>query len=218
MEISVNETAGNRPRQFLADLTLAMSTTAETARQATIEACRADSKAYTEQLHARIDDGSASLRQAAEADVAVVRDWSKSELERTRLEADERIALRRSQLEDELQEYSTAIEVEVQCVDDQIHAYEAELARFLERLMEDTTDPTSFATMAAQMPSPPAFAEPDPGMLVHNLRLSSQPPAPAAPDSGSEREPDKSLDHWWMESPASIAARVRSMAGSNQPG
>jgi hypothetical protein len=214
----VNETAGSRPRQFLADLTLAMSATAETARHETIEACRSDAKAYTEQLHSLVDGESATLRQAAEADIAVVREWSKAEIERTRFEAEERIAARHGQLDEALQEYSAAIEVERQRVYEQIQAYQVELSRFFDRLMSQDTDPASFATMAAEMPASPVFTDPDPGMIVHDFRLSSLQPAPARFDAGPEPEPEKLPDRWWMESPGSIAARLRSIAGTNQPG
>jgi len=97
--MSVNETAARHPNRFLADLTQAMRSTAETARQATIDQCQADAKAYTEQLHARTDDEAASLRKAAEADVSAIRDWSKAEMERIRVETEQRIARRRELLE-----------------------------------------------------------------------------------------------------------------------
>ncbi len=211
--MSVNETATPRPRQFLADLTQAMSATAETARQSTIVACRSDAHAYTERLRARTDDELAALRQAAEADVGVVREWSRAEMDRTRLEVEERIALRRRQLEAELQEYASAVEVELQRVDDQVEAFGADLETFFERLMEDP-DPTSFAMMAARMPNPPALEEPDPAAIVQELRAASDPGAVA--EAGSADRSETLPDRWWMESPASIAARVRSIAGPSQ--
>jgi hypothetical protein len=156
--MSVNETAARHPNRFLADLTQAMRATAETARQATIDQCQADAKAYTEQLHARTDDEAASLRKAAEADVSAIRDWSKAEMERIRVETEQRIARRRELLEQELQEYNSAIELEIERVQKRVSGFEEEVAQFFEQLLQEG-DPTVFASMAAQMPDPPAFSE-----------------------------------------------------------
>jgi hypothetical protein len=154
--MSVNETAARHPNRFLADLTQAMRSTAETARQATIEQCQADAKTYIERLHARTDDEAASLRKAAEADVSAIRDWSKAEIERIRVETEQRIARRRELLEQELQEYNSAIELEIDRVQTRVAAFEGEVASFFEQLLQEG-DPTVFASMAAQMPDPPAF-------------------------------------------------------------
>jgi hypothetical protein len=213
--MSVNESATRRPQQFLADLTQAMSATAEAARQAQIEQCRTDAAAYTEDLRARQADETVSMRQASEADVVSIRDWSKAELDRARLETEERIALRRRQLEGELAEYDSAVEAELRRVDEQLQTWEADLAQFFERLVEDT-DPATFAAMATRMPEPPGFNEPEPGRIVRNLRAGSGGPTQA--NAGSAGGPEALPDHWWMESPASLAARARSMAGSGQPG
>jgi hypothetical protein len=209
-EISVNETTTRSPRQFLADLTLAMSATAETARQAAIDQCRTDAEAYREQLRASPDGEAVALRKAAEADVVAIREWSKSEMDRTRLETEERIALRRRQLEGELEEYDSAVESEIRRVGEQLQAFEADLEVFFERLLQDP-DPTTFAAMAARMPDPPDFADPEPARLVRSLRSGGGEAMPA--DADSDRRPEELPDHWWMESPAALAARARSMAG-----
>jgi len=154
----VNETAARHPNRFLADLTQAMRSTAETARQATIEQCQADAKGYTEKLQARTDDESASLRKAAEADVSAIRDWSKAEMERIRVETEQRISRRRELLEQELQEYNSAIELEIERVQKRVTNFEEEVANFFEQLLQEA-DPTVFASMAAQMPDPPSFED-----------------------------------------------------------
>ena len=152
----MNETAARHPNRFLADLTQAMRSTAETARQTTIEQCQADAKIYSEKLHARTDDEAASLRKAAEADVSAIRDWSKAEMERIRVETEQRISRRRELLEQELQEYNAAIEFEIERVQKQVSNFEEEVASFFEQLLQEA-DPTVFASMAAQMPDPPSF-------------------------------------------------------------
>jgi len=166
----VNETAGARlPNRFMADLTQAMRSTAETARQATVEQCQADAKAYTEQLHSRTDDEAASLRKAAEADVSAIRDWSKAEMERIRVETEQRIARRRELLEQELQEYNAAIELEIERVQKRVAAFEGEVTQFFEQLLQEA-DPTVFASMAAQMPDPPAFSVRERSGVTADLR------------------------------------------------
>ena len=159
---SVNDTAARHPNRFLADLTQAMRSTAETARQATIEQCKFDAKGYVEQLHARSEDEGVQLRKAAESDVTSIRDWSKAEVERIRVETEERIARRRELLDQELQEYSAGVESEVDRVQKRVEAFEEEVAQFFEQLLQEA-DPTVFASMAAQMPDPPAFSVADRG-------------------------------------------------------
>ncbi len=165
----MNETAARHPNRFLADLTQAMRSTAETARLATMEQCQADAKTYTEKLHARTDDEAASLRKAAEADVSAIRDWSKAEMERIRVETEQRISRRRELLEQELQEYNSAIELEIERVQKRVANFEEEVANFFEQLLQEA-DPTVFASMAAQMPDPPAFDQGERGGLAPELR------------------------------------------------
>jgi len=167
--MSVNETAARHPNRFLADLTQAMRTTAETARQGTIEQAQADAKTYVERLHASTEDEAASLRKAAETDVAAIRDWSKAEMERIRVETEKRVSRRRELLDQELHEYNAAIELEVQRVEKRVGSFEEEVGQFFEQLLQEA-DPTIFASMAAQMPDPPAFTDFANGALTAELR------------------------------------------------
>ena len=183
--MSVNETAARHPNRFMADLILTMRSTAETARQGTIEQCQADAKAYTERLHARTDDEAASLRKAAEADVSAIRDWSKAEMERIRVETEQRISRRRELLEQELQEYNSAIELEIERVQKRVVSFEQEVAQFFEQLQQET-DPTVFASMAAQMPDPPEFSESDRSSITEDLRARrEQIVRPVVADTGA---------------------------------
>ena len=165
----MNDTAARHPNRFMADLTQAMRSPAETARQATIDQCQADAKEYTEKLHARTDDEAASLRKAAEADVSAIRDWSKAEVERIRVETEQRISRRRELLEQELQEYNSAIEFEIERVQKRVTTFEEEVANFFEQLLQEA-DPTVFAGMAAQMPDPPSFDESERGSIAADLQ------------------------------------------------
>jgi hypothetical protein len=209
------DAAPKKPTKFLADLTRAMQAAAESSRASTLEQFQAEAKAHVEQVHARSADEAAELRKTADDDIVTIRDWSKAELDRARLETEERIALRRRQLEGELAECDSAVEIELRRIDEQIQAWEADLEVFFEGLLQDT-DPTTFAAMAARMPDPPAFADPEPADLVRNLRAGADGAMPDRADS--EKGPEGLPDHWWMESPATLAARARSMAGSSQTG
>ena len=165
----MNDTGARHPNRFLADLTLAMHSTAETARQATIDQCQADAKAYTEQLHARKEDETASLRKAAEADVIAIREWSKAEVERIRLETEQRISRRRELLDQELQEYNSGIAFDIERVQKRVQSYQDEIAQYFEQLLQEP-DPTTFASMGARMPEPPDFTDADRGHLATDIR------------------------------------------------
>ena len=165
----MNETAARHPNRFLADLIQTMRSTAETARLATLEQCQADAKTYTEKLHARTDDEAASLRKAAEADVSAIRDWSKAEMERIRVETEQRISRRRDLLEQELQEYNSAIELDIDRVQKRVASFETRGRGFFEQLQQES-DPTVFASMAAQMPDPPESSEADRSSMNEDMR------------------------------------------------
>lgn len=169
----MNDSAGNHPSRFLADLTRAMRSTAEAARLATIDQCRQDATAYIEQLHARTKDESAQFRKSAEADVATIREQSKSRMELIRQETERRAARRRELLGQELIEFNAAIQVEVEKVQDRIEAFQGEVVEFFDQLLQGT-DPTVFATMASRMPDPPAFDEVDPKALADDLRAKRE--------------------------------------------
>ncbi len=224
--MSVNDTAARHPNQFLADLTQAMRSTAETARQATIDQCQADAKVYVEKLHARTDDEAASLRKGAEADVSAIRDWSKAEVERIRVETEQRIARRRELLEQELQEYNSAIEFEIERVQKRVSGFEEEVAQFFEQLLQEA-DPTVFASMAAQMPDPPTFAESERGTLATEIKarrekimrtedlLGSEAEAPVAPPPGPSAEDEAAAAA--AEEEAARAARAAAVPKPEVP-
>jgi hypothetical protein len=234
-EMSVNDTSADRSKQFLADLGKAMHSTAEAARLAATDECRSNAQAYTEYLRANSEG--ASLHKAAAADITAIRDLSKAEMERTRQETEKRISQRNELLEEALRDYTSAVDLEIERVQQSVQGFEDELARFFEQLLHG--DPTDFATMAANVPDPPEFPEPDPEALVHVLRLrreqllaietSPETSLEASLETGPETSPETSLengpepspetspdgkevlpDHWWLDSPATLAARTQS--------
>jgi len=210
METSVNESAPRHPNQFLADLTQAMSLTAQAARQTILDQSQADAAAYVEQLRGRIEHE--DLQKAAEADVSTIREQSKARVERVRQETEQRIARRRELLEQELQEYNSAIDLEIVSVEERVEAFVTEVGQFFEKLLQGA-DPAVFASMASQMPDPPAFAELDREALANEFRAkrelaeraaSREAQATGAPNGANPEQP---RDHWWMDSPAALAAR-----------
>lgn len=202
--MSANDTETRRPKQFLADLVRAMGEAARAARQETVEQCQSDAKAYTERLRAGTNSGAAELHKAAVADVGTIRDQSKAAAERIRIETEARISRRNRQLEDDLAEYQAVVEAELHRVGERVQAFEAEVAQFFEQLRQGN-DPLSFVTIAAHMPNPLAFVDPDPGAFVHDLRLAH-----------SQATPEEARDQSRMDPATSFAPRAHSKPRSGQ--
>ena len=188
MEISVNESAAHHQNRFLTDLTQAMRSIAETARLATLEQCQTDAKTYVEQLHARTLDETEELRQAAEADVATIRERSRVRVERIRQEAEQRTSRRRELLDQQLEEFHAAVELEIASVQERVAAFESEVSKFFEQLLQGA-DPTVFASMASQMPDPPAFADLDRETFADELRARRERAARAGRAGRAGRTP-----------------------------
>jgi hypothetical protein len=224
VEISVNESAAHHQNRFMTDLTQAMRSIAETARLATLEQCQNDAKTYVEQLHARTQDEAEELRQAAEADVATIRERSRVRVERIRREKEQRTSRRRELLDQQLEEFHAAVEFEIQSVQERVAAFESEVSKFFEQLLQGS-DPTVFASMASQMPDPPAFVDLDRETFADELRASreraehperaeqAEQAEAAAPEvsatAGSDGEKaEEPRGRWWTNSRASVAART----------
>lgn len=209
-EIIVHEPATRHPNQFLADLTDAMRSTAEAAQQAALDDCASNAASRVEQLRAQTDDGANALKEAEVADIATIRGQSRAQMEAIRAETERRIANRRNTLEQQLSGLDAAVERDVASVEEKVAVYEGELSRFFDRLLEGA-DPTVFAAIASQIPDPPIFEG--------NLEATAaelQPDGNGAPASldepqaqVNEQQPEKLPDRWWLDSPASLAARVR---------
>ena len=194
------------PKQFLADLVQAMGEAARTAQQATLDQCHSDATDCTERLRASTSGGSGDLHRAAVADVRTIREQAKAAEERVRIVTEQRIARRYQRLEDELQEYQAAIETEAQNVGGWLQAFEAEVAQVFEQLMQGT-DPLSFVKIAARMPSPPAFADPDPEAIVRGLRQRQ-----------TQARRAESLDRSRLDPGMGFAPRSHARPRSGQPG
>ncbi len=179
---SAAPTAARKPNKFMADLTKAMQAAAETAREDTLGRFNAEAKSYIEGIHAASASEATDLRKRADDDIAGIRDWSKAEIARIREETDERISHRKTTLESEIEEHAAFIETRIERVQARVSAFEAEMAKFFERLLAED-DPTRFASMAESLPEPPPFDGPSPE------RDPSWYTTPAVETPASEPEP-----------------------------
>ncbi|MFL5680428.1 MAG: hypothetical protein ACJ77B_07495 [Chloroflexota bacterium] len=174
---------GRGPSKFMADLTKAMQAAAESAREESFARLQADAKTAIEEIRSRAATDSADLRRTADDDVAGIREWSKAEIARIREETDQKIAARKSQLEVEIEEHGASIERRVERVNSRITAYEADMARFFERLLGEE-DPSRFASLAENLPEPPSLDE-----LDGSPATAWTPPTPEAPVAERAPEP-----------------------------
>jgi len=153
---AVSPAPSRKPNKFMADLTKAMQTAAESARADVLEKFNAEAKAHIEGIHASTADEATQLRKRADEDVASIREWSKTEIAHIREETDERIAHRKEVLEREVEAHAAQIEARIEHVQSRVTGFEAEMAAFFERLLAEE-DPTRFAAMAETLPEPPSF-------------------------------------------------------------
>jgi hypothetical protein len=179
-----------KPNKLMADLTRAMQSAAESARDETLERLQADAKAFIESIHARSGSEAEELRHAADTDVSAIRDWSKAEIARIREETDSRIAARKAALESEIEEHAARIEQRIERVQAHVAWFETEMAGFFERLLAED-DPTRLAVMAESLPEPPTFQDADladlpdlpPRAAVEAAVEEATPDAQAEPDA-----------------------------------
>ncbi len=152
--------AAKKPNKFLADLTRAMQTTAESSRTETMERFTADAKTATERVQAAATDEATELRRVADEDISGIRDWSKAEIARIREETEHRISARKADLEEELEAHSGTVDQRIERVNARVAYFEQQVAEFYERLFAEE-DPTRFAAMAEQLPEPPSLDIPE---------------------------------------------------------
>ena len=148
--------APKKPSKLIADLAAAMRTTAESAREQSVSQLEADATKVVEQIRAGATEGAAALHQRADDDIASIREWSKAEIARVREETDHRISDRKAALESEVAGHAAAIDRRVEAVERTVAEYQAEMADFFDRLLQEQ-DPGHLATIAETMPEPPTL-------------------------------------------------------------
>ena len=148
--------APRKSTKFMADLTKAMQAAAEAARTSTLEQFGAEAKTYIEQIHTRSSEECTGLRRQADDDIVGIREWSKAEVARIREETEARISGRKSDLDLQLEAHAARIERAIERIQGRVSGYEADMARFFERLLQED-DPAEFAALAERLPEPPPF-------------------------------------------------------------
>jgi hypothetical protein len=160
--------AKRKPNKLMADLTRAMQTAAESARDESLVRLQTEAKTYIETVHTRSATEAEELRQTADADIAGIREWSKNEVARIRDETDQKVTERKARLESDVEAHAGRIERRIEGVQRHVAWFEGEMAGFFERLLAEE-DPTRLASMAENLPEPPTFED------FENL---PEPPAP----------------------------------------
>ena len=143
-------------RSFMADLTTAIRATAEAAREQSLAQVDADVAAVVAQIRTGSKDGEGALRLRSDEDIAGIKEWSRAEIARIKVQAEHRIDARKIALGEELAGHAAAIDERVGEVKSAASAYHAAMATYAAHL-EDEDDPARLATMAESMPEPPAL-------------------------------------------------------------
>jgi hypothetical protein len=145
--------AGIRPG-FLAELAVAMRTTAEKERERISARVADDAGAHVEKVRARAAIETDELRRLAEEDVQHIEEWSVTEMDRIRSEADRKIEDRRASLDEYLKQHDSIIDTEIDGVNDAVREYDSTLDRFFKELAQ-ADDPSTIVARAEALPAPP---------------------------------------------------------------
>ena len=143
---------------FMRDLITAMRGVAEETRQAGLSELRTKAEEQVRSLEADSEKRRQELKARAETDVAAVGEWARTESERIKREAEQRVVARRASLDQELAAEATRSESEAAALRDRVAAYERELDAYHAQL-SDIADPAAFAAAAKRMPAPPLIEE-----------------------------------------------------------
>ena len=164
--------------EFMHELVVAMRRVADEARESGMAdlMSRADEQVNT--LEADADKRRGDLRAAADADVAGIGEWSTSEAERIKREAEEKVISRKARLDQELAADAARTESETRAVRSKVSDYERELEAYHGQLAE-INDPAAFAAAAKRLPKAPVLG----GSAVAVAGASGA--ADATPDAGS---------------------------------
>ena len=149
--------AGLRPG-FLAELAVAMRTTAEKERERIAGKVADDATAHVDKVRARAAIETDELRRLAEEDVQHIEEWSASEMERIRGEADQKIEGRRASLDEYLKQHDSIIDTEIDAVHGAVRDYNTTLDGFFEELSK-SEDPSTIVARAEALPAPPDLDE-----------------------------------------------------------
>jgi hypothetical protein len=149
--------AGIRPG-FLAELAVAMRTTAEKEREHISARVAEDAALHVEKVRSRAAIETDELKRLAEEDVQHIQEWSSAEMDRIRGEADQKIDDRRASLDEYLKQHDSIIDTEIDGVNDAVRGYNTTLDRYFEELSQ-SNDPAVIVARAEALPAPPDLDE-----------------------------------------------------------
>jgi hypothetical protein len=141
---------------FLADLARAMQAAASAQRKHIADVAEERKKAHIDAVHKRESTENEELREVSSGDVKGIEAWATAEIERIRLERQRRIAARKTELEQQLEQHHSMIETEIGAVEAAVVAYHEEVDRFFARL-DLQADPIAIAETARNLPPFPAL-------------------------------------------------------------
>jgi hypothetical protein len=167
---------------FLAELARAMQAAAERERERIDEVVTKEAAEQVEKSRSRAAAETEELRRLAEEDVARIKEWSRTEIERIRRDADRRTDERRKNLEVYLTKHESIIATEIDGVDTAIQGYRASLDRFFDEFT-NSTDLADIARRAGSLPAPPDLDEVRASARVNAVTALANAPddAPAGP-------------------------------------
>jgi hypothetical protein len=183
-----SDSGGLRPG-FLSELANAMRATAERERETIAARVADDATGHIEKVRARAAIETEELKRLAEEDVAHIQDWAKNEMDRVRTEADDKIADRRSSLEDYLKQHDAIIDREIQGVDAAVAEYGTTLDRFFAELAE-AGDPAAIVARAEALPPPPDLDQVRATARASAVAMFAEPEEPVQAAATTEAEAD----------------------------
>ena len=141
---------------FLADLARAMQAAASAQKKHIADVAEERKKAHIDAVHKRETTENEELREVSSGDVKGIEAWATAEIERIRLERQRRIAARKTELEEQLEQHHSMIESEIGAVEAAVVAYHQEVDSFFARL-DLQADPIAIAETARNLPPFPAL-------------------------------------------------------------
>lgn len=173
------ETTGSST--FLDELIAAMRRVAEQARESGLSELKGRADEFVSRVQSASEERATELRRRADAEVAEVGEWAKSEAERIRAEAERREAERRTQLDEQLAAETRRAEQEAKALRIRVAEYERQLDGYYARLSQ-IDDPAAFAAAAKRMPRPPQLSDGD----ADGAEGQATEPAAAEPEATEE--------------------------------
>ena len=159
-DVAVATGASSPPAPFeaapglMADLVAAMRGVADEARRSNLAELRTKSEERVTALEAESEGRRAELHVRADTDVAEVGEWATAEHERVNREAEQKVAGRRAELDQQLAAETSRAEADAQALRDRVTAYEKDLDAYHAQL-SNIADPAAFAAAAKRMPAAP---------------------------------------------------------------